>query len=188
VKRCRKCGQTRALDDFYRADGGRDGHRTECKDCSLKQRKQWYRDNRERSIAYVKSWQEANPERVRASAQRNRSKKLKKMRELHLRRNFGLSIDEYERLLEQQGGGCAICQSPPTPGISLHVDHDHGSGEIRGLLCFRCNNGIGLFRENPDLLQDAARYVVTDPKLRSRRDEWAELARERVRALGRSAA
>lgn len=188
VKRRKKCGVVRPLADFYKAEGGRDGHRTECRDCSLQQRREWYRKNRERSIAYVRAWQKANPDRVRASAQRNRTKKLQKMREIHLRRNFDLTVEEYDALLERQHGRCAICHSPPTPGISLHVDHDHGTGEVRGLLCFRCNNALGLFREDPELLRGAARYLTSDAQFRSRREEWAEMARERVRALRESAA
>jgi len=78
---------------------------------------------------------------------------------------------------------CALCESLPTAGISLHVDHDHGTGEIRGLLCVRCNNALGLFREDPDLLKRAARYVTADAKYRSQRTRSERLTRERVEAL-----
>ena len=81
------------------------------------------------------------------------------------------------------GGGCAICGDPARADSSLHVDHDHGSGEIRGLLCMRGNNGIGLLKENPRLLRRAATYLVLEPRARSEHDELDELARERARAL-----
>jgi hypothetical protein len=72
--------------------------------------------------------------------------------------------------------------------VSVHVDHDHGTGEIRGLLCVPCNNTLGLFREDPDLLKRAARYVTADAKHRSQRASWDRLARQRVEALrGRAA-
>jgi hypothetical protein len=66
-----------------------------------------------------------------------------------------------EELLLRQGGGCAICGR--TPGkISLHVDHDHETGEIRGLLCVGCNNALGQFRDDLRLLVRAGEYVQAD--------------------------
>ena len=139
-------------------------------------------------MAYVREWQRVNPDRVKAWRRKNRQRRLDKLREIHLRNKFGLTPAGYDALFEAQGGVCALCESPPTPGISLHVDHDHGTGEIRGLLCARCNNALGLFREDPDLLKRAARYVAADAKHRSKRDSWERLARERAQALRRGAA
>jgi hypothetical protein len=139
-------------------------------------------------MSYVRAWQRANPDRVKAWRRKNRERRLEKMREIHLRNKFGLTPEEYDRILEAQGGVCALCECRPTPGISLHVDHDHGTGEIRGLLCMRCNNALGLFREDPDLLKRAARYVITDAKHRSKRTRSERLARKRVEALRGSAA
>lgn len=127
-------------------------------------------------------------ERVKAWRESNRDRRLKKLREIHLRNKFQLTPDEYDRILESQGGVCALCECEPTSGISLHVDHDHGTGEIRGLLCMRCNNALGLFREDADLLKCAARYLTVDAKHRSQRTSWERLARRRVEALRGSAA
>ena len=188
MKRCKRCKAVKPLTEYYGAKGARDGHRPECKACSLAYRKRWYRDNRARAIAYVRAWQQANPDRVRAWRVRNRDRRNEQMREIHLRNKFGLTVDEYSRILQAQGGVCALCEGAPTPRISLHVDHDHGTGEIRGLLCVRCNNALGLFREDPDLLKRAARYVTTDARHRSQRTRSERLVRERVEALrGRAA-
>jgi hypothetical protein len=62
-------------------------------------------------------------------------------------------------MLAAQGGGCAICGRAPSTKISLHIDHDHETGRIRGLLCFVCNNGLGQFQEDPAVLRKAAAYV-----------------------------
>jgi hypothetical protein len=62
-------------------------------------------------------------------------------------------------MLKAQGGQCAICREPPNPKISLHVDHDHRTGRVRGLLCFTCNNGLGQLQDSPVLLRKAAAYV-----------------------------
>jgi hypothetical protein len=183
VKRCRRCGEDKPLDEFYAEKSGRDGRRPECKACTAAQRKQWYAANKEREIARVRAWQQANPDRVKASQHKNREQRNRKMRELHLRNKFDLTPAQYDQMLDRQGGGCAICGDPARADSSLHVDHDHGSGEIRGLLCMRCNNAIGLLKEDPCLLRRAANYVVLEPRARSARDELTALAQERARAL-----
>jgi hypothetical protein len=188
VRRCKHCGEIKPSGDFYAEKSGRKGKRPECKACTAARRKEWYRHNRQREIARVRIWQRANPERLKASRDRNRERRNRKMREIHLRNKFGLTPDQYGVILADQGGACALCKKPPTLGISLHVDHDHRTGEIRGLLCMRCNNALGLFRENSDLLRRAARYVTTDAKHRSQRTKWERLARERACALRERAA
>ena len=81
-------------------------------------------------------------------------------RNWHLLRTYGLSSTDYATLLAKQGGGCAICGRLPARGKrALNVDHDHTTGKIRGLLCDNCNNGLGLFRDNVDLLLAAGLYL-----------------------------
>jgi hypothetical protein len=63
--------------------------------------------------------------------------------------------------LAAQGGGCAICGRPPTESRQLDIDHDHRTGEVRGLVCNPCNQGLGLFRDDPFLIMAAATYVTT---------------------------
>jgi hypothetical protein len=149
MKRCSKCKALKAPADFYRVRATPDGRRPDCKACFDARRKRWYLRNRAREIARVRAWQKANPDRVKASHDRNRERRNKQMREIHLRNKFGLTVDEYNRILEAQDGACALCDAPPTAKSSLHVDHDHGTGEIRGLLCMRCNNALGLFARIP---------------------------------------
>ena len=54
-----------------------------------------------------------------------------------------MTLEDYERMFDAQGGVCAICGKPRPEERTLHVDHDHETGEIRGLLCFSCNNALG---------------------------------------------
>ena len=61
----------------------------------------------------------------------------------------------------QQGGGCAICGRPPKPGKSLHVDHDHETGYVRGLLCFNCNAALGQLDDDLGRIERALTYVAT---------------------------
>ncbi len=83
-------------------------------------------------------------------------------RDYQLQKKFGLSRAEYERMLRQQGGACAICGSFD-PGTNAKgqfcVDHDHATGEVRGLLCNRCNTGLGAFKDDPQSLLNAAAYL-----------------------------
>lgn len=73
------------------------------------------------------------------------------------RAQLGVSIEEYDRMLAAQGGGCAICHNPPK-NRRLHVDHDHKTGKVRGLLCFRCNRALPSWMTLLWLIQ-AARYL-----------------------------
>jgi Recombination endonuclease VII len=87
---------------------------------------------------------------------RERCKTLDRAR--HLKRKYGISIEEYTRLLHQQNHACAICERPfdRTP----HIDHCHLTHWVRGLLCLKCNMGLGCFDDNPIFLFKAALYAL----------------------------
>ena len=73
---------------------------------------------------------------------------------------YGLTPEEYDAMLERQGGGCAICgTTSPMPHAWFSVDHDHNTGAIRGLLCNRCNVCIGRVNDDPELLRKALTYL-----------------------------
>ena len=82
--------------------------------------------------------------------------------EYRLRQTYGLSPEAYAAMIERQSGRCAICRR----NALLHVDHDHESGAVRGLLCRRCNTGLGQFGDDLDLLLLAADYLKTAKTLR----------------------
>lgn len=76
-----------------------------------------------------------------------------------LKHLYGLTLEEYKDMEEEQGGRCAICGEVPDRH-RLYVDHDHKTGEVRGLLCSRCNMGLGQFRDNPRFLEAALDYLA----------------------------
>jgi len=77
-----------------------------------------------------------------------------------IRRRFGITNADYQRILNSQDGRCAICKSPSAKyTVRFHIDHDHASGRVRGLLCSDCNTGIGLFRDSIPLLSGAIAYL-----------------------------
>jgi hypothetical protein len=182
MKRCKICGETKPLEDFYKAAGAADGHRGECKVCNLARKKQWYSDNRDAVIAKVKKWQHDNRDLHNAYQREYRSARKEQFREGHLRRTFGITQAYYDALLERQGGGCAICGKPPGK-IALHVDHDHETGEIRGLLCVGCNNALGQFHDDPALLDRAIDYVGLALLPKADELEIGGLVRDRARQL-----
>ena len=75
-----------------------------------------------------------------------------------MRANYGLSESDYRTLVEGQQGQCAICGRIPARR-RLAVDHDHETGSVRGLLCGPCNIGLGVFQDNPTILEKAAEYL-----------------------------
>lgn len=180
MKRCVKCGLVQPLELFYRASGTRDGYRGDCKDCFKARAKARYPQVREANIARARKWRDDNLERYQANQRRMRGSPEGKLRQRagHLMRKFGMTIEQYDAMLEGQGGGCWICGRPPREDISLHVDHDHATGRIRGILCFCCNNALADFGDNPELLRKAAGYVS-----RHAYPEETELARQRAFSL-----
>jgi hypothetical protein len=86
-----------------------------------------------------------------------------KNRSSKLRTNYGLSLDDYDGILELQGGCCKICRTdqPGTKG-RFAVDHNHVTNEVRGLLCNGCNIGLGQFKDNPDNLLSAHIYLINN--------------------------
>lgn len=139
----------------------RDRHLAKCREWSQKNRSKkrandaaWRIANVDRKRQLDMAWRENNLDRAKANGRRN-----------HLKRTFGITEEQYAAMLKAQGGVCAICASPDSggskPGAHFAVDHDHGTGRVRGLLCRACNTAIGLLKEDPATIRDAARYVQT---------------------------
>lgn len=110
----------------------------------------YYANNKDRVKAQVKAYRAANLERVR-------------LRDIE--RKYGLAPMTYMAMLVKQGERCRICRREETfdrkgyKRASLSVDHDHETGVVRGLLCMDCNRALGLFRDDPELLEAAASYL-----------------------------
>jgi hypothetical protein len=92
-------------------------------------------------------WRRKNPDKVQ---QRNRKRKMG---------YYGLSVDDYNVLMENQNNCCAICKKTCITGRALAIDHDHNTNNVRGLLCNKCNQGLGFFDDSIDLLQCAMLYL-----------------------------
>src|SRR5262249_28416565 len=160
VKTCKRCGQAKELDQFYANPSGRDGKRPECKQCTATRRREWYEANREREIARVREWQVANPDRVRENLPRLPAAGHRTLsnRKSHLKRKYGMPVEEFDEMLARQGGGCAICGRPDAD----NVDHDHATGRVRGILCFNCNIAVGQMEDDEERFAAAIVYLTRD--------------------------
>lgn len=141
---CRDCKRKLPLDSFAKLHTMHGGRRTICRGCESKRALKWRDENPDKYLDY------------------------------HMRRKFGITLARYSELLAEQGGVCAVCGEAPTFENSgrwskrrkgtaaesrLVVDHDHATGKVRGLLCGRCNTGIGFLKDSPDIVRFALKYL-----------------------------
>lgn len=108
---------------------------------------EWMRRNRGRRRQYKREAYWANPDKyreyLRLQYHKHRDQNILRSRLGHLRRQYGISQEEYGTMFRQQNGACALCSNPPSSRRRLCVDHDHKTGRTRGLLCIRCNTAVG---------------------------------------------
>ena len=78
-----------------------------------------------------------------------------------MKKNYGITLEEYDAMVEKQDGKCAICETtkPKGNGARFHIDHSHKTGKVRGLLCSPCNLALGKFKDDIAILQSAIEYL-----------------------------
>ncbi len=144
-KICSTCKNEKSLGDFYKHKGHKDGLDYDCKQCC----KAYY------------------AEKLKKNNKEYYSKNREFYRNQRFVRQFGISLDEYNELLRKQNNVCSICQCKEiridkrTNRISeLAVDHDHKTGRIRGLLCYKCNSVLGYANDDIQILKSATNYLL----------------------------
>lgn len=154
-KFCTGCQSVKLISEFYTPPSGKT--RSRCDDCRKAYLVEWYakRDTRARISAYGKQYEIDHPERARR-------RRLAR---------YGITPEQYDRLYDMQSGKCRICDQPRlrigegTQGGAtvLCVDHHHGTGAVRGLLCSMCNRALGMLADDPARLRAAITYLQGDP-------------------------
>lgn len=154
LRTCRKCNEEKPLEDFVKNKTVKTGYTNECKECHnhyLRERRENNPDVVLRNRESGAKWRAANPEADRRK---------------YLFRKFNITIEEYNELLQAQGGVCAICgreesvvRRSKSGKEMLAVDHCHDTGKIRGLLCFKCNTAIGALGDTLEDLQRVIDYL-----------------------------
>ena len=110
--------------------------------------KDYYKKNKEAIAAYKKDHYEKNKEAYAAYS-----------KNYYVLRKYGITLAEKKKIKDEQENKCKICYQNFSSDVEPHVDHCHTTGEIRGLLCIRCNLGLGYFQDNPLALVRAAEYL-----------------------------
>lgn len=127
----------------------------------------WRRANPEKAAEMKRKWREANRETVKAKAKAWRARHKEKLWADRIWAEYGLTMEALNRMNAAHGNACAICRTVFVEGshqpASRHIDHDHATGEVRGLLCSCCNWGLGHFKDDPSRLQAAAAYLKKAP-------------------------
>jgi hypothetical protein len=116
---------------------------------------------RNRELAASRKYKDANKDVCNSKSRKYRKDNLMYFREEHLKRLYGITCADYDRMLLEQNGVCAICGTTE-PGHKKNyfcVDHCHATGKVRKLLCSACNVGLSRFKDNPELLRKAALYL-----------------------------
>jgi len=146
-KRCPKCKQIKSIDEFYKNSRRKDGHGSWCKLCKNKQADKYNKIYRNERNTWLKEY-------------RKRPERLKQSLNYYLKRKYGITFDEYDKLLKQQNNCCIICGKHQIELKNrLSVDHNHKTGDVRGLLCVSCNSLIGNAKENIQILKNAIEYL-----------------------------
>lgn len=130
MKFCQRCETVKPATEFWRDRGRPDGLQVYCKSCLG-------RINQERA--------RANPQKVWAFG---------------IKFRYGITAEDFDRILREQGGVCGACGGPPFgTGRTFHIDHDHVTGKVRGLLCQNCNVALGGARDDPENLRKLIAYL-----------------------------
>lgn len=135
------------------------------KEEKLAYKRKRYAENPEKFKARHRQWIADNPER--AKELRNLSYKktyttnkyAEGVRKCTLKKKYGITPDFYEMVWEQQKGLCAVCNKPEKTKKRLAVDHCHSTGEVRGLLCMKCNTALGKLNDDATLIEKLLKYI-----------------------------
>lgn len=123
---------------------------------------------KEKGKKRLDKWREENPEKYKEQYKNNIAKQKcseyyhnnkDTVKNTYLQTNYGITLEDYNFLLEKQNEKCKICNNECPTGKSLAVDHNHKTGKVRGLLCKNCNIGLGMFFDNLDFLESAVLYL-----------------------------
>ena len=148
MKVCNACGEEKEDKKFSK-------YRNKCKKCEGLDHKK-SRDKR-----FAENPELHEKQKKKSLDRYYEDKKTGKPIDTHLKRTYGISLEDFNKMNEEQNGVCAICKKPENPRICdrLSVDHDHLTGKVRALLCRACNYLLGIVKDNPMHLRVAAEYL-----------------------------
>lgn len=149
-KLCSICKKLKLLSEFGKNKLSKDKLHYFCKECNVGKVREWQIRNSVSVKERFKKWEKENKHKVKSS---------------RLKYDYGITLEIYYEMLANQKGGCAICsQTDPANGGKhigkyFHVDHCHKTKKVRGLLCNDCSVGLSRFKDDPERLISAAKYI-----------------------------
>lgn len=157
LKTCIKCNIKKPVNCFSIQRKKYNSYHRKCKDC----RKEEALEYRNRTFPErQKKWKERYKKKISDPIYKKQLQR--KHKNIHLKKEYGITLEEYEKMLEKQGGVCAICGKKETHNKrkqNLSIDHNHKTNEIRALLCYKCNLAIGYVSENICILKKMISYL-----------------------------
>lgn len=139
---CNKCGAEKPLSEFRKSPKG--NYRNKCKVCTYQEKHRWNAENKTEIREYQNQYRREKPLLRLAGTYRQR---------------YGITLERYDQMFIEQNGVCAICGEINYDGRRLSIDHNHKTGEVRGLLCGRCNFALGNVKEDISILYGLIRYL-----------------------------
>lgn len=140
-KKCSSCQQIKPLEEFHRAKNKKDGRQHRCAECATTANIARYKERREQLVAYQAAYDSKPENKLKSRIQ-------------HIVKVYRVSKEEATLLASADT--CEICKRS---GLQMHVDHDHATGRVRGVLCQNCNLSLGGFQESIESLEKAIWYL-----------------------------
>jgi len=181
TKKCSHCNISKNLNEFSKDKQAKSGYSYWCKVCKSEVHFNYRQNNKEQIKIDKKEYYDKNINSIRRKAKKNylkhRIKYSEQSKEFYknhpeitknqkLMRDFGITLEQYNTLAKEQNNVCRLCgktesqiDSRKNTQRSLSVDHNHVTGKIRGLLCSTCNVGLGMFKDDTNLLHSAINYL-----------------------------
>jgi len=145
MHKCTKCKKDKTKEEMSKDSSRRSGISSWCKECR---------------VISSRKWSKNNPEKARISKEKSKPSYLKQRNSM-LKHRYGIDLDEFERMKEDQNNSCGICgKSFDDMTYHPHVDHCHESSKVRGLLCSPCNHYIGCIKDDPQVGYRLAGYLA----------------------------
>jgi hypothetical protein len=153
MKTCTNCHNCKDLSEFGPCRGTKDGLKTQCRGCLSEKSRQWRQENKDRARSSWKRWAERHPEKEKIRVRR------------YLARKRGIPAHLFESIEAAREGKCQLCGCLSEEGKVHCLDHDHATGEFRGVICRRCNTVLGLVKDDASILTRAVDYLSSSPGL-----------------------
>jgi hypothetical protein len=151
MKKCTKCGEQKPLSEFSKKHSTKDGLQIQCKSCCCANYVSWLAKNpqqKQKCILRAAQWNTKNKEKRSVIVQKHGYKK-----------RYGLTVEQKQAMIDSQDGKCAICKLDLETTHNICVDHCHKTNKVRGILCRKCNLGIGHLNDSIDILKAAQAYL-----------------------------